>query len=136
MSAAKPQSDGTSKARPARAFPNIVFIFADDLGYGDLGCYGHPYARTPALDKLASEGTRFDAVLRDRRHVLPEPHGLHDQSASGQLSEIHVGRYGFAGRATVTELLKKSVAIGPGISASGTSGRRHRMARMALMRSR
>ena len=39
--------------------PNIVFIFADDLGYGDLACYGHPYAQTPAIDKLATEGTRF-----------------------------------------------------------------------------
>jgi len=39
--------------------PNIVFILADDLGYGDLACYGHPYAQTPHLDKLASEGTRF-----------------------------------------------------------------------------
>jgi N-acetylgalactosamine-6-sulfatase len=39
--------------------PNIVFIFADDLGYADLGCYGHPYAKTPALDRLAEEGTRF-----------------------------------------------------------------------------
>ena len=39
--------------------PNIVFILADDLGYGDLQCYGHPYARTPNLDKLASEGTSF-----------------------------------------------------------------------------
>ncbi|SVE53616.1 uncharacterized protein METZ01_LOCUS506470, partial [marine metagenome] len=39
--------------------PNIIFLFADDLGYGDLSCYGHPYAKTPALDKLAKEGTRF-----------------------------------------------------------------------------
>ena len=39
--------------------PNFVFMFADDLGYGDLACYGHPYAKTPALDKLATEGTRF-----------------------------------------------------------------------------
>jgi arylsulfatase A-like enzyme len=39
--------------------PNIVFFFADDLGYADLACYGHPYAKTPALDRLASEGARF-----------------------------------------------------------------------------
>jgi arylsulfatase A len=38
--------------------PNIVIIFADDLGYGDLGCYGSPL-RTPNLDRLASEGVRF-----------------------------------------------------------------------------
>ena len=47
-----------SKAESDR-LPNIIFFFADDMGYADLGCYGHPYAVTPALDKLASEGTRF-----------------------------------------------------------------------------
>ena len=39
--------------------PNFVFIFADDLGYGDLGCYGHPVAKTPQIDRLAREGVRF-----------------------------------------------------------------------------
>lgn len=36
--------------------PNIIFIFADDLGWGDLGCYGHQHLKTPYLDKMASEG--------------------------------------------------------------------------------
>jgi len=39
--------------------PNIIFLFADDLGWGDLGCQGHPYAKTPNLDQLAKEGSRF-----------------------------------------------------------------------------
>ncbi len=39
--------------------PNIVVILADDLGYGDLGCYGNPNARTPHLDQFAREGLRF-----------------------------------------------------------------------------
>lgn len=39
--------------------PNFIFILADDLGWGDLGCYGHPFLRTPHLDRLAREGTRF-----------------------------------------------------------------------------
>lgn len=39
--------------------PNIVLIFADDLGYGDLGAYGHPSSTTPNLDQLATAGLRF-----------------------------------------------------------------------------
>src|SRR6185436_92791 len=39
--------------------PNILFILADDLGYGDLSCYGRPDYQTPHLDRLATEGVRF-----------------------------------------------------------------------------
>ncbi len=39
--------------------PNVVFILADDLGYGDLGCYGQQQIKTPNLDRLAAEGMRF-----------------------------------------------------------------------------
>ena len=39
--------------------PNIIFILCDDMGYGDLGCYGQPFIRTPHIDAMASEGMRF-----------------------------------------------------------------------------
>ena len=39
--------------------PNIIFIFADDWGWGDLSCHGHPYVKTPNIDRLAIEGTDF-----------------------------------------------------------------------------
>ena len=39
--------------------PNILFILCDDMGYGDLGCYGQPFIRTPHIDAMAGEGMRF-----------------------------------------------------------------------------
>lgn len=48
-----------SRAAAPRPAPNVVFIFADDLGYSDLGCYGAQDIQTPNLDRMASEGTRF-----------------------------------------------------------------------------
>ncbi len=39
--------------------PNILFILADDWGWGDLSCHGHPYVKTPHIDRLAEEGTDF-----------------------------------------------------------------------------
>src|SRR5436190_2035329 len=43
----------------AHGKPNVVFILADDLGYGDLGCYGQKRVRTPHIDALAASGSRF-----------------------------------------------------------------------------
>jgi arylsulfatase A-like enzyme len=45
--------------RPTNARPNVIFILADDLGWGDLSCYGRPDYRTPNLDQLAVQGARF-----------------------------------------------------------------------------
>jgi arylsulfatase len=52
-------SDAIAGKRP----PNIVLIFMDDLGYGDLGCYGAVDFRTPNIDRLAAEGMRFTNFL-------------------------------------------------------------------------
>lgn len=49
----------TAKTEKKSDKPNLVFIMADDLGYGDLGCYGQPYISTPNIDSLAAHGVRF-----------------------------------------------------------------------------
>ena len=49
----------TSARAASPAAPSIVILLADDLGYGDLGCYGHPTIRTPNVDRMAAEGLRF-----------------------------------------------------------------------------
>ena len=51
---------GVTALRAAAAEPpNIIIILADDMGYGDLACYGHPSLRTPNLDRMAAQGMRF-----------------------------------------------------------------------------
>ncbi len=50
---------GLNTVRAADGPPNIVFILADDLGYGDLGCFGQKLIQTPHIDRLAKEGMRF-----------------------------------------------------------------------------
>jgi arylsulfatase A-like enzyme len=63
------------------AKPNVIFILADDLGYGDLGCFGQKLIRTPNVDRMAAEGMRFtrhysgNAVCAPSRCVLMT--GLH-----------------------------------------------------------
>ena len=48
---------GNAANKPAK--PNIIFILCDDMGYGDLGCYGQKYIQTPNIDRMAQEGMRF-----------------------------------------------------------------------------
>ena len=80
--------------------PNIIFIFADDWGWGDLGCHGHPYLKTPNLDRLASEGTEFyqftvaSGVCSPSRAAVmtgqfPARHSIHGHFAT---VESHVKR--------------------------------------------
>lgn len=61
----------------AAALPSFVLLFADDLGYGDLGFSGHPTSLTPHLDRLAARGLRFtdfystSPVCSPSRWVMP-----------------------------------------------------------------
>ncbi|MDC0325594.1 sulfatase-like hydrolase/transferase, partial [bacterium] len=85
--------------------PNIVFIFADDLGYGDLSCYGHPYAKTPNLDRLASDGARFTQCYVTGITCNPSRTGLMTGLHPARFQK-YAANFGFKDRMTITELLK------------------------------
>lgn len=87
-------------AEQANTRPNIVFILADDLGYRDLGCYGHPVAKTPIIDKLAKDGVRFTQHYSNGPECSPTRTafltGRYQQRAGGLECAIgtgNVGRY-------------------------------------------
>ena len=87
--------------------PNIVFILADDLGYGDLACYGHPYAKTPNIDSLAKAGTRFTRYYATGVTCQPSRVGFMT-SRHPRSFQRRVGDYGFDGHPTLTGLLKNN----------------------------
>lgn len=93
-------STATAGEQPDPAGPNIVFILADNMGYGDLGCYGCPDIRTPAIDRLASEGVRFTSYYAGGPECTPSRAALltgrYPQRVGGLECAIgsgHVGRY-------------------------------------------
>ena len=94
--------------------PNIVFILADDLGYGDLGCYGQSIIKTPNIDRLATEGMRFTrfyagcSVSAPSRASLMT--GLHTGHTPirGNMEHLPEGQYPLpAGTYTIAEMLKE-----------------------------
>ena len=68
---------------PATRPPNVLFIMCDDLGVGELGCYGQEIIRTPVLDRLAAEGHAVHAALFRLPRLRPGPVQSHDGDARG-----------------------------------------------------
>jgi len=73
----------SAPAAPAQAKPNIIYILADDLGYGDLGCYGQTQMPTPHIDQLAIEGLKFTQHYAGNSVCTP--------SRSSLLTGLHAG---------------------------------------------
>jgi arylsulfatase A-like enzyme len=117
----------TLAAEPARP-PNVVLILADDLGYGDLGCYGQQQIQTPRLDRLAAEGTRFTQCYAGSTVCAP--------SRCCLMTGLHTGHAVIRGNAdvplrpqdtTVAEVLRKAgyrtALVGKwGLGEAGTTG--------------
>lgn len=114
-------------AAPPRR-PNIIFFMADDLGYGDLGCYGQQRIATPNLDRMAAEGMRFTQCYAGSTVCAP--------SRCVLMTGLHTGRCRIRGNrdvplrpedATVAEALKavgyRTGIIGKwGLGEAGTEG--------------
>ena len=103
---------GTICDRPAKK-PNIIYILADDLGYGDLSCYGQEGFQTPNIDRLAAEGLRFTQHYAGSTVCAPSRcslmTGLHTGHAQirGNKEYEPIGQYPLAqGTMTVARLLK------------------------------
>ncbi|MBU6402885.1 MAG: sulfatase-like hydrolase/transferase, partial [Verrucomicrobia bacterium] len=119
---------GRRSFRPPPHAPNIIFILADDLGYGDLGCYGQSQIRTPNLDRMAAEGMRFTQCYAGSTVGAP--------SRCALLTGLDTGHCRIRGNAgeplrpadmTVAEVLEQAgystAAIGQwGLGREGTSG--------------
>src|SRR5882724_5551442 len=99
----------TNQPPPAPRKPSIVLIVADDLGYGDLGCYGQTKIKTPNLDKLAAEGVRFTDFYAGSTVCAP--------SRCALMTGLHTGHAYVRGNAslplrlqdqTVAEVLKEA----------------------------
>ena len=87
--------------------PNVVFILADDLGWGDLSCYGHPYSKTPALDKMATQGIRFERFYVTGVTCCPSRTGFMTSRHPASYPK-YMAEYGFAEKTTVTEIFKNN----------------------------
>jgi len=118
-----------SEKRP----PNIVFIMADDLGYGHLGCYGQEKIETPRIDRLAAEGMRFTQVYAGNNVCAP--------CRSVLMTGLHMGHTPVRGNSggiplrdadvTVAEVLKRAGYVTGGfgkwgLGDAGTEGVAHR----------
>jgi arylsulfatase A-like enzyme len=99
------KAEGQSAKQANR--PNVIFILADDLGWGDLHCYGHPYSKTPALDKLATEGTRFERFYVTGVTCCPSRTGFMTSRHPASYPK-YMADYGFDGKTTVTEIFKQN----------------------------
>ncbi len=100
---------GRLAGKPPANRPNIIFILADDLGYGDPGCYGQERIKTPSLDRMAEEGMRFTQHYAGSTVCAP--------SRCVLMTGLHTGHCLVRGNArvplrpsdvTVAELLKKA----------------------------
>jgi hypothetical protein len=75
---------GLSSVVAAAEKPNIIFILGDDVAQGDLGCYGQKFIKTPHLDRMAAEGTRYNQAYAGTSVCAP--------SRTSLMTGLHIGQ--------------------------------------------
>src|SRR5215212_7379317 len=98
----------SAQTKPTR--PNVIFILADDLGYGDLGCYGQQKIKTPNLDRMAAQGLRFTQVYAGSTVCAP--------SRCALMTGKHTGHCRIRGNAQVP-LTPQDVTVAALLKAAG-----------------
>ena len=94
----------TSPVNGEKKRPNVVLIMADDLGYHDLSCYGHPEIKTPVLDRLAQEGVKLTSFYAGATVCTPSRMAL--------LTGAYPTRLGWS-RGVVGHIMKKGQGLNP-----------------------
>lgn len=121
-----------SAQKKAEQKPNIILILADDMGYGDLGCYGQQMIRTPNIDALARSGMRFTAhytgstvCAPSREAMLTGKHTGHTAIRGNFLTDEKEDPPMPPGKVTVAELLKSAGYRTGLVGKWGLGGERH-----------
>src|SRR3546814_20387162 len=109
-------SSSKSEQKPLK--PNIIFIMADDLGYGDLGCYGQQIIRTPNLDHMAAEGMRFTQFYAGSTVCAPSRARLTSGQHTGHTHVRGNGEYPLLDNDTIIPQDRQSVVNGRDVSDS------------------
>ncbi len=99
VATAAPPADG-----PPR--PNVLFMMSDDLGYGDVACYGHPVVKTPHIDRLASQGLRLTSYYAASPICSPSRAGLMTGRAPHR-----VGVHNWIGDGSPVHLRREEVTV-------------------------
>lgn len=102
---------GPTPLAPASRPPNIIFMMADDLGYGHLGCYGQKKIRTPNLDRMAMEGMRFTQHYSGSTVCAP--------ARSSLMTGLHAGHTPVRGNSGGMPLLDEDVTVAEVLKKAG-----------------
>ena len=104
----------TVDTRTINSKPNVIIIFADDLGYGDLSCYGHPTIHTPRLDQMAQEGIKLTSFYAAACVCTPSRAGL----MTGRYP-LRVGQPGNLGPDSPAGLSKEERTLAEALKSNG-----------------